>query len=264
MFNFVCLINDMKKILVPFAALLLIITSAFTCADSSNKKNTVVYQTAGNGFAVVELFTSEGCSSCPPADAAVAKVLKEYNSNVYVLGYHVDYWDNLGWKDAFSSASFTQRQTNYAKNFGLSSVYTPQVIVNGEEQFVGSDEGKLHNSINKDLKEISAQNLSINATAKGNNTINVSYQTNSTSYLNIALVQLMAVSKIQRGENSGATLHHVNIVRSMQTIALKNNTGNTSFNLPAGLSARDCEVIAFMQNAKNMKITAAAKADVQL
>ncbi len=254
----------MKKYLIPVAALLVFVTSAFTFIYSSNKKNNIDNQNAGNGFAVVELFTSEGCSSCPPADAAVAKVLKEYNNNVYVLGYHVDYWDNLGWKDAFSSAAFTQRQKRYAQVLNLSSIYTPQVVVNGEEEFVGSDENKLHSSINNDLKQTETNDLSISVKANDKNQVDVSYQTNATNNLNIALVQLMAVSKIQRGENSGATLHHVNIVRSLQTISLKKNAGNVSFNLPAGLSAKDCEVIAFSQDAKNMKITAAAKADVQL
>src|SRR4051812_8827061 len=91
--------------------------TSFSC-DSASK--------ASSGFAVVELFTSEGCSSCPPADNVVAKLLKEHNSNVYVLGYHVDYWDDLGWKDIFSNNIFTQRQKAYAKAFKLSSIYTPQ------------------------------------------------------------------------------------------------------------------------------------------
>lgn len=251
----------MKKIILSFAASFSLIISAFTCADSSQQKN-AVNNNISNGFAVVELFTSEGCSSCPPADNAVAKLLKEYNNNVYVLGYHVDYWDNLGWKDAFSNTAYTQRQRNYARIFKSGSVYTPQVVVNGEEQFVGSDENKLHASINKDLKEEPQQKLSVTAKAN-NNIIDVSYQTNSTNNLNIALIQLSAETKVQHGENHGATLHHVNIVRNMQTIQLKNNSGNVSFNLPAGLSANDCEIIAFTQNA-NMKITSAAKTNIQL
>lgn len=253
----------MKKVIVPLTALLALIASAFTCDDSSTKK-IVTNNSTNNGFAVVELFTSEGCSSCPPADDAVAKVLKEYNDNVYVLGYHVDYWDNLGWKDAFSNAAYTQRQKNYAKEFNLQSIYTPQIVVNGEEQFVGSDDAQLHNTINKDLKENASENLSVSAKINGN-AIDVTYQTNSRKdNLNVALIQSIASTKVERGENSGATLHHVNIVRSLQTISLKNNAGNISFNLPAGLSAKDCSVIAFIQNPKNMKIIAAAKADIEL
>jgi hypothetical protein len=253
----------MKTFFVPVTALLVLITTAFTCADSSNKKITANHNTV-NGFAVVELFTSEGCSSCPPADAVVAHLLKEYKNDVYVLGYHVDYWDNLGWKDAFSNAAYTNRQKDYAKFFKLSSVYTPQVIVNGAEQFVGSDETKLHAAINKDLKQMPAQTLSVAAKANADNMINVSYQTNSTNNnLNIALIQLSTETRVQRGENHGATLHHINIVRNIKTIALKGNTGDLTFNLPPGLSLKDCEVIAFTQDA-NMKITSAAKTDIQL
>src|SRR5882757_10188754 len=95
---------------------------------------------AANGFAVVELFTSEGCSSCPSADALVAAVQKENKDQpVYILAFHVDYWDRLGWKDAFSDAAYSDRQRAYASWLRLSSIYTPQVVVNGRKEFVGSD-----------------------------------------------------------------------------------------------------------------------------
>src|ERR1700733_12538487 len=81
------------------------------------------------GFAVVELFTSEGCSSCPPADEVLAKIATEYKDYVYVLGFHVDYWDRLGWKDVYSSADYTRRQQEYARAFKLSSIYTPEAVV---------------------------------------------------------------------------------------------------------------------------------------
>ena len=236
--------------------------TSFTCADSSNK-NITINNAADNGFAVVELFTSEGCSSCPPADDAVARLLKEYSNNVFILGYHVDYWDNLGWKDAFSSAAYSNRQRDYARVFNLSSIYTPQVVVNGEEQFVGSDNAKLHNAINKDLKQTENESLNISAKAE-NNHVTVSYNTKNTgANLNVALVQLAVQSQVKRGENSGATLHHVNVVRSLQTISLKNSSGNIILSLPNGVMAKDCNVIAFTQNAGNLKITSAAKADIQ-
>src|SRR5437868_13384373 len=82
-----------------------------------------------DGFAVIELFTSEGCSSCPPADELLAEVKKQHaDKNVLVLSYHVDYWDRLGWKDPFSSGSNTDRQNYYAELFELNSIYTPQVV----------------------------------------------------------------------------------------------------------------------------------------
>src|SRR6187455_337133 len=108
---------------------------------------TISFSTAGlknkmakekDGFALVELFTSEGCSSCPPADAILEEVQKKYiDKNVLVVAYHVDYWDKLGWKDIFSNAFFTERQEYYSNIFRLNSIYTPQVVINGRKEFVG-------------------------------------------------------------------------------------------------------------------------------
>ena len=122
----------MKTISFGVALLLFFVIASFASANCSDKmKDTTV-----NGFAVVELFTSEGCSSCPPADAAVAKLLHDYKENVYVLGFHVDYWNYLGWKDNFSCAAYSARQQQYGRTFQLNSVYTPQVIVNGQHNLL--------------------------------------------------------------------------------------------------------------------------------
>src|ERR1700730_14813133 len=115
------------------------------------------------GFAVVELFTSEGCSSCPPADELVARIQKENNDQpVYILAFHVDYWNNLGWKDSFSSSAFSKRQNQYADWLNLRSVYTPQVILNGRKEFVGSDEGLLRNAIKAGLQKVSPAQVTLN------------------------------------------------------------------------------------------------------
>ncbi|MBV9961364.1 MAG: DUF1223 domain-containing protein [Parafilimonas sp.] len=218
---------------------------------------------ADNGFAVVELFTSEGCSSCPPADNAVAKLLKEHNNNVYVLGYHVDYWDNLGWKDSFSNAAYTQLQRNYAKSFKLSSVYTPQVIVNGTEQFVGSNESKLNATVNKDLQQSSNIQLSVDAKAGDDYELMLHYTTNATnSNIQFALIELSATSKIQRGENGGATLHHVNIVRDIKIEDASSN-GTASLTFPEDATLDNYKVIAFTQSKADNKITAATEVKIQ-
>ncbi len=94
------------------------------------------------GVAVVELFTSEGCSSCPPADAVLARIDREARASgraVVPLAFHVDYWDGLGWPDRFSSADSTSRQRDYASAFGESGLYTPQMVIGGLDRFVGSD-----------------------------------------------------------------------------------------------------------------------------
>jgi hypothetical protein len=248
------------------AVIVALVTASFSCADSSvendHAKNTSSIST-GKGFAVVELFTSEGCSSCPPADDAVAKLLKAHSSNVYVLGYHVDYWDNLGWKDSFSNAAYTQLQRDYAKTFKLSSVYTPQVVVNGTEQFVGSNESKLNTVVNNSLQQSSNIKLNVDAKAGDDHEITVHFSTDAANAnVHVALIQLYATDKIQRGENSGATLHHVNIVRDIKIEAASEN-GVAVLKLPDNLNRENCKVIAFVQNKNDEKIIAASEVSIQ-
>ena len=114
--------------------------------------------------AVVELFTSEGCSSCPPADRLASEIDKTYRSlgkSVYVLAFHVDYWDYIGWKDRFDKHEFSERQMRYGQKFDLTSIYTPQMIVNGSEQFVGSDSRAAEKAIKEALSTNSEYGISI-------------------------------------------------------------------------------------------------------
>src|SRR4030095_3641243 len=115
-----------------------------------------------DGFALIELFTSEGCSSCPAADEVLEEAQKMYSDkNVLIVGYHVDYWDKLGWKDVFSDASFTQRQEYYSNIFRLNSIYTPQVVINGKKEFIGSNKSKLISSIEEQLNERPAVSIKL-------------------------------------------------------------------------------------------------------
>ena len=93
---------------------------------------------------VVELFTSQGCSSCPPADELLAEVQEQYGDDVITLSYHVDYWDYIGWKDPFASQAITQKQYAYATAFRSRQVYTPQAVINGNSHFTGSDQRKMN------------------------------------------------------------------------------------------------------------------------
>ena len=113
---------------------------ALAFCTSYTKKETPATKPVPTSFAIIELFTSEGCSSCPAADKTVAKLAQEFAGKVYILGFHVDYWNYLGWKDAFSDSKYSERQKEYAAVFKLDGVYTPQVVVNGSRELIGSKE----------------------------------------------------------------------------------------------------------------------------
>ncbi len=216
------------------------------------------------GFAVVELFTSEGCSSCPPADELVARIQKESKDKpVYILAFHVDYWNRLGWKDVFSSADYSKRQGDYASYLHLQSVYTPQIVVNGKTEFVGSEEGTLRNAIKANLQKASSAQLSLNISTieKGQASIKYTAEgTDKNTVLQIAVLQKNAQTKVERGENAGHTLSHVQIVRKLQKVAIIGSGGSVTVLLPQGFDAQGWEVIGFLQNTTNGAVTAAAKA----
>ena len=223
--------------------------------------------TGETGFAIIELFTSEGCSSCPPADDAVAQIQKKYaDKNVLVLGYHVDYWDRLGWKDPFSSADFTSRQNYYADIFKLSSIYTPEVVVNGQEEFVGSDKNKLISTVEEQLKENTSSAIKIKAAQNTAGKIEITYSTQGNyskqEELVLLLVQKTATNNIKKGENEGRTLHHINIVRKFSSFDMPSKEETTTFNLPTGLKKEDVFIAAFIQNKKSGKISGIQSAQI--
>ncbi|MBS1530174.1 MAG: DUF1223 domain-containing protein [Bacteroidetes bacterium] len=247
-----------SKILIIIAALgtIAATTSAFITDKSP----------ADKGFAVVELFTSEGCSSCPPADALIAKLHKETSDKpIYILAYHVDYWDRLGWKDAFSNPAYSDRQKQYARWLKSSELYTPQAIVNGSKQFVGSDESTLRNTIKADLAEPAKTDLVLTGLKAAGNKVTVKYEAKGStdnSVLMVAFVERNATTKVMKGENAGRTISHVQIVRELQSIKLNGHTdGTTSLAVPSGFTPEGFEMIAFVQNTSNGVISGAAGAE---
>jgi len=232
--------------------------SLLTISFSTNKLNKKLAKEQP-GFALIELFTSEGCSSCPPADVILEDVQKKYNDkNVLVLSYHVDYWDKLGWKDVFSNALFTERQEYYSNLFRLNSIYTPQAVVNGKKEFVGSNKTKLVSSIDEQLNEKQMVSIKLKAIQNNSGKIDVNYSSDETNSKNeqiiLLLVQKMATNKIDRGENKGKTLHHINIVREIFYLPIKE--ANTTFNLPTGLMKEDIFIAGFIQDSRSGKVKA--------
>ena len=246
--------------------LVLIVWACNYCAAGRSKGHGSTLQISGApGFALVELFTSEGCLSCPAADEAVAQLVKAGQKNIYVLGFHVDYWNSLGWKDAFSDAAYGARQQQYGNAFRLNSVYTPQAVVNGKTQFTGSDTKLLKEAVDEGLAQQPANTLDVSAKMGIGQTVTVDCQIGNAEKggtINLALVQRNAKSNVVRGENSGRVLTHVNVVRGFKTINVGEAKVQTTLALPAGLTANECKIIAFTQNAA-LKVTAAADAVIQ-
>lgn len=251
------------KIFIGFACMAIAVTASIAFTNAKPGK-AAKKDGANKGFAVIELFTSEGCSSCPPADALVARVQKESgDKSVYILAFHVDYWNRLGWKDVFSSAEYSDRQRQYAHWLKLSSVYTPQIVVNGRTEFVGSEEGSLRNAIKSNLQKPAKAELTLSEIKVTGDKASLKYTAegaaNNASVL-IALVEKTATTKVQAGENGGRTLSHVQIVNKLQSVSLKSsNSGTENIALPRGFNPQNWEVIGFIQNTANGEIEGAAK-----
>jgi len=253
----------MKQVKI-FAFTVLLVAAALGSTAFINVKLLNKVNAEDKGFAVVELFTSEGCSSCPPADQLVAKIEKEVKDRpVYILAYHVDYWNHLGWKDAFSSADYSKRQQDYASYLHLQSVYTPQIVVNGRMEFVGSEEATLRSAITGNLKNAQGTSLSLGIAAADKNQATIKYaidKADKNTALYIAVVQKNAQTKVERGENQGHTLSHVQIVRKLQKVALNGDAGDAKVGLPTDFDKQNWEIIGFLQNTQSGVVTGAAKA----
>jgi hypothetical protein len=175
---------------------------------------------------LVELFASEGCSSCPPADALLRELNgKTTSSGQLVVGIseHVTYWNSLGWTDPFSASAYTDRQNSYGSRFHLDSVYTPQMVVNGEQQVLGSDRNAVLRAVRETDHPGPLSVRIVSATAKDNSlivtySIHGSFPGNSADLFAV-IADDVAQSSVLRGENSGHKLAHVSVARSITRIA---------------------------------------------
>ncbi len=165
---------------------------------------------------VVELFTSQGCSSCPPADSLLGKLAERHD--VLPLAFHVDYWDYIGWKDPFASKISTERQYSYGHALGLNMVYTPQMVIGGTHDAVGSDESSVSRAIAADANRPKLK-LSVVRDANGAYKVDIpAGTTGAPATVWVALFDHAHKTLVQRGENSGSTLTEFNIVREWRKI----------------------------------------------
>jgi hypothetical protein len=234
----------------------------------------VAAQTQTNRMPVlVELFTSEGCSSCPPADALLAKLDQTQPINgaeIIVLGEHVDYWDGQGWHDRFSSHQYTERQNEYCGRLHVDSSYTPQMIVDGTDQFVGNDAAHAVRAI-QHAAQTAKIKLTLSQPVVDAQKISASISsavptTTKKADLYAALVDPRDTTEVRGGENGGHRLLHAGVVRSLQRVGKLKDLGagpvSFSLNAPADAKPAEMRVVVFAQESGQGAVLGAVSAGV--
>ena len=199
-------------------------------ADASSGQPTSV--------AIVELFTSEGCSSCPPADALLQQInFKQTAAGQLIVGLseHVTYWNHLGWKDPYSEQAFTDRQGVYASRLSPEGPYTPQMVVNGRDQLVGSDRAALEQALRGEALRKHADLKIVSSTQQAGG-LDLTFSLSGSPSRQMEIVAIftddMDRSNVLRGENSGRSLKYVSVARSLSHIATVNGDTERSVHLP--------------------------------
>lgn len=205
-----------------------------------------------NGLVVLELFTSQGCSSCPSADKLVDKVKTEFKEGVISLSYHVDYWNYIGWKDPFSKKAFSDKQRAYSSKFFSSSIYTPQVVINGKEHFVGSNSTIMYSKLKSYLKEERLNEVKVVNAVQNGNAVTFDYTISgsiSGKTLRAVLVIKERETVIKRGENRNRTLRNTNVVIEESYTKLKAASGQGVLSIPdIATSSDELSLVLLVQN----------------
>ncbi len=225
---------------------------------------------SGPPLVVVELFTSQGCSSCPPADRLLSELAGD--PSVVPLAFHVDYWNDLGWRDPFSSPGWSERQRRYARRFGSRRVYTPQAVVDGRLEGVGSSAARLSEMLGaaRDLSRRAA--IELEASVSGGRFLAVTLDARLlepwpaerlTAYL--AVFESGLVTAVERGENGGRALANDFVVRRLEPIfdltpAGPHQAATTRMVIEPGWRPAGLGVAAFLQDPETLEIHAAARA----
>ncbi|HEY6612958.1 MAG TPA: DUF1223 domain-containing protein [Vicinamibacterales bacterium] len=227
-------------------------------------------EAAAKTTVLVELFTSEGCSSCPPADALLARFLKEQplpDVDIVPLSLHVDYWDHQGWKDPFSSKAFTTRQGDYSKVFGADKIYTPQLVVDGRDELNGSDEAAARRAV---TAAAARQHLPLRIDARARGTsVRLSIELPAAPADSEPIDVLVALTEddlttvVRRGENGGRTLSHVAVVRTLQSLgSLERETfvADGQLKLEPAWKAGSMRAVAWLQGRRTRHVYGTAAA----
>ena len=209
------------------------------------------------GPVVLELFTSQGCSSCPPADRILTKLAQNgelAGKPVVALSFHVDYWNDLGWNDPYSLPAWTERQHQYANALGDRRVYTPQLVVGGATGMVGSDITQITLAVGK-----TARPARLPATAKWTkDSVEITTTAPAGADVLVAVFETTRTNKVPRGENSGTALAHRNVVRRLERVAIAGKQGTIKVAIDAKWN--DVGAVVFAQR-PDKKIVASAIVD---
>jgi hypothetical protein len=252
----------LKDATLKFVYLLIFVATTTGCLWAADAARTPV---------LLELFTSEGCSSCPPADRLLEMLDRTQpiaGTEIIVLSEHVDYWNSQGWHDPFSSAALTQRQGQYASKLNMESVYTPQLIVDGHSELVGSNAVKVKQVVELAAREEKASLRIETLGPQGKKSrVRVSSQhwpsgVSGRATLFLAIASNQAQSRVSAGENSGKQLTHVSVVRSLQSLG-EIAVGvplSRDVVIPVNPAEKDSvRVVAFIQDIKSLRVLGVAQ-----
>lgn len=218
-------------------------------------------------FVLVELFTSEGCSSCPLADELLDEmtgILRKEGKQVVGLAFHVTYWDRLGWKDPYSDSLFTVRQKKYVEMLQVPRPYTPQAVINGQSEFVGSNPFQFRELVTAVCEQEQAFSVSGKVTRR-DGILQVDFRSSRSSgpiSMYAALVEKSIQHFVPRGENKSRTLKHYNVVRSLVSADLSEH-GQLMLRWPEGMKPENSEVVLFAQHKKNLRVMAGTRLSIE-
>jgi hypothetical protein len=255
---------SMNKVL----ALVLVFSAVIFAVLLPKPAVTAAPATPSRKSVVVELFTSEGCSSCPPADALLIKFHEQHREDgveIIPLGFHVDYWNRLGWKDRFSSAAYSKRQEDYADRLKTDGPYTPQMIVDGDIQFVGNNAQGARDAIAQAAGRAAEADIALTHLAGDKLHVKVTSPGKGAADVLLAFTEDNLSSSVKSGENSGHVLRHAAVVRDLRTIGQLSG-GSFETDVPLDVNRdwkrADLRAVIFVQERAVGKILGATAASL--
>lgn len=248
--------QHIKKIILVFSLVIATVLIGFKPASETKTSIPV-----NEPFTLVELFTSQGCKNSPPAEELFNEVAMEKRDRFFLVAYHIDYWDKLGWKDTFSKPEFSQRQYDYSSFYDLKDHYTPQMVVNGETEFPGSHKNKVEKAITE--RAIVENELQLTSTHTEDNIL-INYEVSgdtSNKSMHLFLIQKEATTMVLKGDNKNKKIRQTNIALEYKEVRLREFKGEITLPKPALLQQKDYYIMAFIQDSDSKKVTGIAKID---